>query len=330
MTAELLFYLLLVTIGLLLCLKPIRNEFNYNLITLFLFTIYSAITRFSGFDIDIHTYAKSLIINSMDIYYLREPVYWLTSRYVYKVLQSPELTFMLYDFISFIFILKVRSNLNFPQYFPYLFLLFFPMVMGINNVYRQYLSYCFIMFFISLQFTASSPLKKWIFLLISILTHNASALFAPLAFIINNKNRLSYKAILSALGVVLLLPYTLDSKSNTESGEVAAGLYLFILIVVFLIYIASYRFKVNAFIKKFFYMYIYMISLLSMSIVLMGSSQSKRIGMYCLIISLIPLTIAIESNFKHKSLVRIIIFITLISPTLLFSSSLDMLLTSSL
>lgn len=328
MTAELTFYLLLTFIGLLLCLRTIKNNHIYNVLTVILFVIYSFITRFSGYDLDINVYANSLSYSSLNTYFLREPVFWITSRYVYKILKSTELTFMFYDFISFIVILKVRSNLKFPQYFPYLLLLFFPFIMGLNNVYRQYLSYCFILYFLSLQFTNSNQFKKWFYLIVSIFTHNASAVFTPLAFIINDEKRLSYKALISSLGVIILLPFVLDSKSNMDTGEVAAGLYIVFLLIIFIFYLASYKFKLSNTNKKFTYMFIYMSLLLTISTLLMGSGQSKRIGMYCLVISLIPLVSTIETKYKHKPLVRVITFIILILPTLVFSSSLQMLLTS--
>ena len=141
MTYELIYYLFLVLIGALFCVKRLQSEKLYFFVTLFLFTIYSIITRFSGFDIDINTYASALKSELFSLYYLKEPVYWLSSRYLYKITQSPEVTFIIYDVISFMLVLKARKNIGLPQYFTYLFLLFFPAVMGINNVYRQYLSY---------------------------------------------------------------------------------------------------------------------------------------------------------------------------------------------
>lgn len=125
MTIELSFYLFLITVGLILCLKSIPNERLYNIVTIIFFIAYSAIMRFSGLDGDMTVYAASLKYDLLNSYYLREPVYWITSRYVYKILQSAELTFMFYDLISFIIILKVRVNLKLPQYFPYLLLVFF-------------------------------------------------------------------------------------------------------------------------------------------------------------------------------------------------------------
>jgi len=327
MTIELSFYLFLVAVGLILCLKSIPNEKLYSLVTIIFFITYSAVIRFSGLDGDMTVYAASLKYDFLNSYYLREPIYWITSRYVYKILQSAELTFMFYDLISFIIILKVRVNLKLPQYFPYLLLVFFPIVMGMNNVYRQYLSYTLILYFLSLQFINAGNLKKYFFLLVAILTHNASAVFAPLAFIINDRNRISYKALASGLGIFILLPYLLDSKSVSESGEVGAGVYLIFLFILFLVYAASYKFRLTNINKKLLYMFVYMLLLLSMSILLMGSAQSKRIGMYCLIISLVPLILSIESNYKQKALMRVILFIILTLPTLIFSSSLQMLLT---
>lgn len=329
MTYELIYYFFLTYVGLLFCLKSLNSERLYSVITFILFTLYSIITRYSGFDIDMNTYAYSLEIDSLSLYYLKEPVYWISSRYVYDITNSPELTFIFYDLISFLFILKLRSNFKLPQYFPYLLILFFPFIMGFNNVYRQYLSYCFFLYFFSLNFIAINLINKWFFLLVAIFTHNMAALFAPLAFIVNKKNRLSYKAILSGIAVFALLPFALGTKSESDSGEVNAGVYLIFLLMIFLFYLVSYRFKLKDLDKKLFYIFIYNIPLLSLSILLMGSAQSKRVGMFCLVISIIPLVKAIEENYKQKIALRILVFIGLILPTLIFPSSLNMLLTST-
>ncbi|MFV0432055.1 MAG: EpsG family protein [Alphaproteobacteria bacterium] len=179
LTLELIFYIFLCFVGLLFCVTSIKSEKTYFAVTLTLFIGYSIITRYAGLDIDMKTYAEALKYDFISLYYLAEPVYWLSSRYVYKILQSEELTFIFYDVLSFLLVLKARKRMEFPQYFPYLFLLFFPAVMGFNNVYRQYLSYSIYLFFMSLVITNAKFMKKSIWLLIAILTHNVAALFSP-------------------------------------------------------------------------------------------------------------------------------------------------------
>ncbi|MCF1428204.1 MAG: EpsG family protein [Shewanella sp.] len=327
MTYELVYYLFLVLTGALFCVKKLRSEKLYFFVTLFLFTIYSVITRYSGFDVDINAYASELKSELFSLYYLKEPVYWISSRYIYKITQSPEVTFIIYDIISFILVLKARENMKLPQYFTYLFLLFFPAVMGMNNVYRQYLSYTIFIYFSSLFFINSSFVKKSFFILLSVLTHNVSALFSPLFFALNKKRQISFRSIFLYLCVLVILPLAVGTKSNSDTGTLGVEVYLLVMVALFIFYISSYKMVFNGVSAKFFYYITYLISLTSMAAVFMGSAQSKRVGMYALMITLIPIVKAIEDNYKQKKPVRTITYFILILPTILFSSSLNMLLT---
>jgi isocitrate dehydrogenase kinase/phosphatase len=124
------------------------------------------------------------------------------------------------------------------------------------------------------------------------------------------------------------LPIALGSKSNSATGKLGVEVYIFALLCITVFYASSYRMVLNNIPAKFFYFLIYMLSLTSISAVLMGAAQSKRVGMYSLMISLIPLVKSIEDNYKQKKQVRMVIYIILILPTFLFSSSLNMLLTA--
>lgn len=330
MTTELLYYLFLCLVGLGFCLRKIKSEGLYFSLTLSLFIIYSCITRYSGFDIDMNTYSEALKAGVFSIYYLREPVYWVFSRYIYDFTNSAEITFIVYDIMSFILILNARKNMGLPQYFPYLFILFFPSVMGLNNVFRQYLSYSVFIYFISILFIDSGFFKRSFWMIIAVLTHNVSALFSPIFFLFNKKKQVSFKSVGLGLLVIIVLPIALGTKSSSDTGNLGVGVYLFVLFALFIFYCMSYKSKLNFYAAKFFYFFIFLISLTSISAILMGSAQSKRVGMYALIICLIPLVKAIEENYHQKKLVRVIIYVTLILPTLIFSSSLDMLLTSNI
>lgn len=154
-----------------------------------------------------------------------------------------------------------------------------------------------------------------------------SALFSPLFFTLNKKRQISFRSVFLYLSVIILLPFALGSKSNSDTGQLGVGVYLFVMGIMFIFYISSYRMVFNDISAKFFYYLIFLISLTSVSAVLMGSAQSKRVGMFALMINLIPIAKAIEDNYKQKRIVRTIIYFTLIMPTILFSSSLNMLLT---
>ncbi|OYQ80595.1 hypothetical protein B9T19_04965 [Ignatzschineria sp. F8392] len=330
MTYELTYYIFLIVIGLLLCIKEIKSTSLYNIITFTLFFIFAAITRYSGFDIDINTYAKSLhYIDNFSAYYLREPVYWISSRYIYLITQSYETTFLFYDSIAIILILYARKNFSFPQYFPYLFFLFFPSVMGLNNVYRQYLTYVLFIFFLSITLTKpSSLIKRSLFSLIVILTHNVAALFIPI-FFINRKIPSKYRIIriILYIGILIGLPIALATKSNVNTGYVDSELYIFAIFCFLIFILISHKFLLRHKDVILYTFFVYSLILLIMSIDLVGSAQSKRIGMFILILLLIPLTKVVDTHFKQKNIARSIIYIILVMPTLIFSSSRMMLLT---
>lgn len=327
MTYELLCYLCLSLTGLIFCFVKIKNSHVYNVFTFSVFFIFSIVTRYSGFDIDMNTYEAALRSDLFSLYYVKEPMYWITSRYVYDIVGTPEVTFIFYDIISFFLILKARHNFRFPQYFPYLFLLFFPAVMGMNNVYRQYLAYAIFVYLSSLFVISSSGLKRGVVMFFAILTHNVSALYSPLFYMINKKDRISFRALLLCILVIIALPFALDSKSNSETGSTSVIIYLFSIGAIIFFYLLSYRFSFRSTAAKFFYFLIYTIFLTSVSAAIMGSAQSKRVGMFSLMISLIPTVFAIEKNYKQRVLVRALVYVLLLLPTLLFSSSLNMLLT---
>ncbi|WP_289132889.1 EpsG family protein, partial [uncultured Spongiibacter sp.] len=293
------------------------------------FLLYSVVTRYSGYDTDMITYANSLEYDAWAFYYLREPVYWVSSRYVYTILGSSELTFIFYDFLAFLFVFLASKKMSLPQYFPYLFLLFFPAVMGMNNVYRQYLSYCFFIYFISLCYVGSGSIRRSVFFLLSFFTHNVAALFAPMYFSLENGKKFNFKAISLALLVLMLLPIALSSKSSSETGELSVWVYLVALGALIVFLVASMGGRFEGVHKKMLYFVLYMFVLVSVSAALMGGAQSKRVGMFVLMVSLVPFVMVIEEKYKQKRLVRPLMFLVLISPSLIFQSSLNMLLTAS-
>lgn len=327
MTLEFYYYIFLVLLGLAFCFIRIKSNILFFILYLFSFTIFSIITRYSGFDIDMNTYASALNSDSFVIYYLKEPVYWILSRYIYDIVKSPEITFIIFDIISFIFIYNASKNMKMPNYFPFLFILIFPSVMGINNVYRQYLTYSFFLYFISLFFTEAGNIKKIFFLILSILTHNVAALFSPFFFTFNKHKRLSFKALILFILIIFLLPYAISTKSFSDSGVLGVEVYILILMFIIIFYSLSYRLKFNGISAKLFYFLIYMLILLSTSSIFMGNAQSKRVGMFILMISLIPLVKSIEENYKQRIFLRCMFYLMVVLPTFIFYSSRSLLMT---
>lgn len=330
MTYELAYFLFLLFVGLYLCIAPIKSRLLYDVTYILLFIGYSLVTRYSGFDVDILTYESALRSDSTNIYYLKEPVYWILSRYIFDILGSAELTFFVYDVLVFILILKAVKNFNLPQYFPFLYFLFFPSVFGINNVLRQFISYSFFYYFLSLVYINARMSKKTLFFILSVLTHNVAALFLPISFMLKDRIRLNITSIFTTLGVFLLIPLAVGTKSFSDTGDVNPLLYLSVIFITTTLFLAVYRLKINNNNAKYFYMLLYFLCLNSFTITIMGSAQSKRVGMFTLLLILIPITKIVEEFFVQKRLARVILYITFILPTFIFQSSLKFLMTAKI
>ncbi|WP_408642296.1 EpsG family protein [Salinivibrio kushneri] len=328
MTNELFLFIVILFIGLFFCFYKLNNDRVYFGFTLTLFVVFSIVTRFSGFDIDMHTYANALQYSSMSVYYLKEPVYWLSSRYVYSVLDSPELTFLFFDFLSILIILKSSKKLDLPQYFPYLFLLFFPTVMGFNNIFRQFLSSVILLYSWSIILSEGRTKKTFIVFLMSGFTHNAAFLFAPLITVFKGSLKSNLiKFFAFSFGILLALPWAINTKSFSDTGSVPVEAFIMVVFLFYLLQLLTNRFLLIGFQARFFAFLNYLLFLLILSSITMGSAQSKRIGMFVLVLILVPSVRLIEDKFKHKTLVRVIFYIVIVMPTLLFSSSRSFLLT---
>ncbi|MGY3727794.1 MULTISPECIES: EpsG family protein [Cobetia] len=327
MTYELVCYFSLFFVGLIYCFCSLSSKVLYFTSTLILLMINSAVMRYSGFDIDMNVYVSTLETNVISMYYLKEPIYWVISRYLYDLLGSPEVTFMVYDFLSFIAVLKARENIKLPQYFPFLFFLFFPSVMGINNVYRQYLSCCFFVYFMSLMYIEAGYLKRIYSLAFAFLTHNVAALFSPFLHAGTNRRNISYLTIFFYMAVLVLLPFSLDTKSSSDTGELGVSIYIVALFSFFMFYILSYRLKFDCNSKMVLHYFLFILCIMLLSAALMGGNQSKRVGMYSLALCLVFVVQAIEDNYKQVKITRATIYTILILPTVVFPSSLYMLTT---
>lgn len=326
MTLELTAYILLLFIAILVATFRL-NRLLYYILQISVMLFWSFAIRTSGFDIDMNEYASSMKFESYTFYYLREPVYWFSARFLYNIIQSDILVFIFIDLLGFILLLYFSKKAYLPDYFPLLWLIFFPSVMGIQNVYRQYnATYFMLLFFLSSKNNES--IKSALWLLISGLTHNMFLLFAPIYFIFKGNQRL--KLFLSCVLVLIALPFMIGSKSSNDTGELGVFVYILCMLAILFIYCFVNKLKLYSDDASYFYLILYSIALTSVSGVLMGSAQSKRIGMICLLLTLISNTYTIEKIQKNRVFIRIIYLLVAFSPTLLFSSSRDFLFTVNL
>ncbi|MFT6734264.1 MAG: hypothetical protein ACJAS9_002459 [Polaribacter sp.] len=330
MTFELLFYFIILFVGLIVCITRVNDTF-YNIGSLTLFVFFSLIVRSAGFDADIGNYAEYLKINSFSIYYIKEGVYWLGSRVIYDFTDSEIIVFITYDIVFFSLLLVVRSRLALPKYFPYLVILFFPTVMGMQNVFRQFIASGFLLLFFAQVMTSQKMLIKVLTFILAGFSHNVAFLFLPILFLKSKSRKVSLLFLGSSISILVLLPIAAASKSNSVTGEVPAYMFVVLFSLMVLGYLAVFNFKFKnrpPVFTQFFYLLLFCYALIIEASAVLGSAQSKRLGMMSLIVCLIPLVMSIEVRFKQNILVRLLFLIMLTAPTLLFQNAFSLLQTT--
>lgn len=320
-------YIFLMSLGLFYSFFNNRDKISY-FFAFLMFFLFSVVARFSVVKIDMLTYTETMqydFSSYVNLYYLREPVYWLLSKYLYDLIGDTRVVLVLIDVIFFTIILIAFYKKNIQTYFIFLFFCFFVSILGFQNVYRQYLATIFIvltLFLVDVKF-----MKKSFLILFATLIHNVSILFFPLIFI--NEKKRNYVKLFFFGGGVFSFTYLLSgSKSNSDTGDVPPFIYLIFMSILFLFHIVINKMKFRGKDLVYFYFYLYSLALMFLCSFLLGSAQLKRVGMICLILSLFIVYDSIEKKFNgwSKIFTRVIFFILAVSPCLLSSTVRDFLL----
>lgn len=320
-------YVLLVFLGLFYSFFNSKDKVSYFIAFVMLF-LFSVIARFNVVKIDMLTYTETMqydLSSYMNLYYLREPIYWLFSKYLYNFTGDTRVVLILIDVLFFLIILIAFYKKKVQTYFVFLFFCFFVSVLGFQNVYRQFLAT--IVLVATLFLVNSSTIKKGFYIFISTLIHNVSILFFPLIFVDGNKK--NYLKLLFFGSGVFSFTYLLSgSKSNSETGEVPPFIYFVFISILFLFHFILNKMKFKGEDLRYFYFYSYSLALMLLCSFLLGSAQLKRVGMICLILSLFIVYDSIERKFVgwNKIFTRVLFFILAISPCFFSSTVRDFLL----
>ncbi|RIH70361.1 hypothetical protein BJG01_08310 [Vibrio splendidus] len=292
------------------------------------FIAWSVIVRFSGYDRDMVVYELSMVSESLNIYYLKEPVFWVFSRFLYDLFGKSQYVFIFYDVVSFVLLASYIKKSNLPIYTLLLFLCFFPSMMGMQNVYRQYLASIFLLCGFLSSINRESNSKQMLLFIIAGLTHNVAFVFFPLKFIFSNSQYVERKTLffLCCASVIILLPLALSTKSSNDTGDIPIAAYLILQLIILIFFIFANKGKMLGQWIGYFYIQVFFFVLTLTSSFLVGSAQSKRIGMICLMISLLPMIKVIENRFKGNVSIRLCFFISAAAPALIFASSRNFLL----
>ena len=342
---ELITYISIYSIGLSLLFFPdlIRDRFFFIFWFLSALTLSLVIRSSIGLthSADIDGYILYMQANDIKSLYLREPIFWFGTRYLYNLIGDGIKVFVILDIILFLFLYKgftytknifsSEISISSVKYVFFLSLIFFPFVLGMHNYYRQILAS--VIFISAIGYCGNNKIIKGLLMsLIAVLIHNASAIFFPLLMIVIDKRRYKIFAFVSLPILLISIDFILGLSSGglTERIGFEAGRnihYLYLLSLIILISFISYFETKNLSnnYRSFVYFLLITIIIYIYSLVTMTSGQSERLLLYIFAIIFPFLAYYFEERFKPKILIRFIFYHVALSPLFfLYSSTIDL------
>lgn len=330
---ELLSYIILILLSSITILSESNRLYKW----LFIPSVISfiCIVRFSGFDTDIVTYTNQMNASSLDLYYLREFVFWFGSRLAYYIVQDEVFAMLLMDLVWIIAIIKAGNRLSdykkekLNNGLLVVLMTSFPFVFGYENVYRQF--YATIFAILSYSLVDKSSYKSIFLFIVAFFMHNIIALLVPI-FIVKRlynfdlKSRVQIAIITSLLFVSSL--GILESLKSVEKSGIQMGLFYLVIFIILLV-IGLIVFKKNIYVLFEKVPSLFFIVIMMTGLVFLDADMiAERIGM--LLISFVTydlykFTSEIE-NRGIRSLVRWCLMLMFTIPTLFFESSLKFLM----
>ena len=308
----------------------LESRWFYNWIFIPCAFVFLYIVRNEGFDTDIIDYARQMHATGMDLYYLREFIFWFGSRFIYFIIQDEFYSFLFMDLVWIIVMIRTGNRMsssnkeNINNALLVVLLTSFPFVFGYENIYRQFFATVFALYSYSL-IEKRNYFSIFIFM-ISLFMHNIVVLLLPL-FLIKRFYKFKFTdRVQISLIVSLLFVASLGILSNLKSAE-QTGLnmgkfYLLIFIIMLLIGLLVFR-------KNIYILFVKIPSLLFIVVLMTGlvtinvDMVAERIGMMfiCFITyDLYMFTSEIRTK-SIRSLVRLSLMLLFTLPTLFFESS---------
>lgn len=280
--------------------------------------ILSTTIRHSGFDVDAQAYADSMSDDHLNIFVLKEPFVWMGLRYLYQIVEDEIITFIIMDAISFMIIYKALKNFGVNQFAYFAFILFFPVILGMQNIYRQYFAMIFALLAISQLWDGKK--RGWITYLFAILSHNVAAIFLPL-LVCRARKFAKIKTVIASALVIAGMVYFGETKSSADTGDDLSLLYIAVLIALFIANMVAYRFIISKENKTFLATISLMLMLCAAANFVTGSAGVERIAMFSLVLIYPSLAIFIDERFKQKVLTRSILVMFSFTPIFMSSST---------
>lgn len=319
-------YLSLCIFAIILALTDKNHSVFYYLSLMILF-IWSIITRNFNIQADIVTYMEVMrfdIRYYMDFYYLREPIYWFSSKILYDVMGDSVIVFILLDFIIFSLFVFICYKTKIRPYFIILFMIFFPNLMGFLNVYRQFFATVFL--FTSFLYIEYYPVRSKLLYLSAALSHNLAGIFLPIIFL--KKKFIQPAFLITCTTSIPLMIFFSNTKSVETTGETSPFLFLIFILILLIFFLLANKLKINNENIKLVYLNGYCAAIGLFASVFLENAPAKRVSMVALVFLLYSVYWVIEKKSEHKSklIYRTLFIIISLSPTFIFSSAFNMLL----
>lgn len=330
---ELIAYILLILLATLTLLT--ESKLLYKLFFIPSVFAFMIIVRFSGFDKDIINYASELHSTGIDLYYLREFVFWFGSRIVYFFTQDEILAFLLMDIIWISMMVKIGNRLsgfnskNINNAFLVIIVTSFPFVLGFENIYRQFFATIFALMSYSMLNKQKS--RVLLFFLMAFFMHNIIALLIPIFFVkklyhFNLSDRIQI-ALSISLFFVVSLTFLVKLKSFEITGVNLGVFYLLIFVALLIIGLIMFKNNIYVLFEKIpslFFIVILMTGLVALNIDMIA----ERLGMMfiCFVsYDLFKYSAEIEDK-GMRSISRVVLMLLFSLPTLFFENARNFLL----
>jgi hypothetical protein len=284
---------------------------------LLLFFYFLFINRLMPKGPDFQSYYDYLSIFSLNLFYLKEFVYYYSTHFLYSLLNNKLLVFLLID-IFWIFLLY-RSVKNDFKLFVIL-ILSFPLFMGYLNIYRQFLAEIVALYAYS---KIISNNRSFLLYIISIFIHNSMILLFPL-FMIKIIKKFSKKVLFLVIFyslIFLLLNAFHFQKNSHVTGLDLSLVYIVLFFVLNYVFLILFKLKIKNFINRIPSIIIGFLWLIFMKFLNFDSTIIERTGLIFIIFSLYDIYFIFRNNIFIKLLILFIFSL----PILIFHSTRSML-----
>ena len=208
-----------------------------------LYIAYSLVARTKPVTGDIANYVQAMNTwpPPLLLYTLREPVVWLSSPILHKMIGNHVLTFFVVDLITAAIVLrsihKIDARHHHMIWLAPTIMTSYVFLFGQQNIWRQHIAFVLLLWAVSAK--SRRPFRPLLLLIMSVLSHNATLLLSGYWFDIHDKKDRRIGPMITAVGVVLLFflaPYLGKSSAATAQDTRLLYVALFLFTIFLLLY----------------------------------------------------------------------------------------------